>query len=137
MGRAAGMHLVIATQRPLGRHHHGPYECEHPEPDCVRVSSAMESRIILDSQAPRSSSHGRYAVCPAGSGKPIRVQGAFVSDQEREDIISFKKSAATRSTAMRYCADREAAEEKGQKGDSGKPIQDERAATTTSCCRRG
>lgn len=95
MGRAAGMHLVIATQRPSADVITGLMKANIPSRIAFAVSSAMESRIILDSSgAEKLIGAGDMLYSPLGVGKPMRVQGAFVSDDERERVISFVKEGA-------------------------------------------
>lgn len=90
MGRAAGMHLVIATQRPSADVITGLMKANIPSRIAFAVSSALESRIILDQAgADKLIGHGDMLYAPIGCGKPLRVQGAFVSDEEREKIIKF------------------------------------------------
>ena len=97
MGRASGQHLVIATQRPSADVITGLMKANIPSRIAFAVSSTLESRIILDQGgADKLIGHGDMLYAPIGCGKPLRVQGAFVSDEEREDIINFisKHSAA-------------------------------------------
>ncbi len=95
MGRAAGMHLVIATQRPSADVITGLMKANIPSRIAFAVSSAMESRIILDQGgAEKLVGMGDMLYSPVGSGKPMRIQGAFVSDEEREDVIQFIKEGA-------------------------------------------
>ena len=92
MGRAAGMHLVIATQRPSADVITGLMKANIPSRIAFAVSSALESRIILDNQgAEKLIGMGDMLYAPLGCGKPIRVQDAFVSDEEREAVINFIK----------------------------------------------
>ena len=92
MGRAAGMHLVIATQRPSADVITGLMKANIPSRIAFAVSSALESRIILDNQgAEKLIGMGDMLYAPLGCGKPMRVQGAFVSDEEREAVIDFIK----------------------------------------------
>lgn len=96
MGRAAGMHLVIATQRPSADVITGLMKANIPSRIAFAVSSALESRIILDQAgAEKLIGHGDMLYAPIGCGKPHRVQGAFVSDDEREKIIKFISSHST------------------------------------------
>jgi len=93
MGRASGMHLVIATQRPSADVITGLMKANIPSRIAFSVSSALESRIILDSQgAEKLVGNGDMLYSPIGSGKPRRIQGAFVSDDEREKVVSFIKT---------------------------------------------
>lgn len=92
MGRAAGMHLIVATQRPSADVITGLMKANIPSRIAFAVSSAMESRIIMDqSGAEKLIGMGDMLYSPLGSGKPTRVQGAFVSDEEREEVIRFIK----------------------------------------------
>ena len=127
MGRAAGMHLVIATQRPSADVITGLMKANIPSRIAFAVSSAMESRIILDSQgAEKLIGMGDMLYAPLGAGKPIRIQGAFISDDERENIINFIKSGSNAQYSDEILAQIEkAAEEKSPKGDSGKQTSDE------------
>ena len=95
MGRAAGMHLIIATQRPSADVITGLMKANIPSRIAFAVSSALESRIILDqSGAEKLIGMGDMLFSPVGVGKPIRIQGAFVSDEEREDVIQFIKEGS-------------------------------------------
>ena len=99
MGRAAGMHLVIATQRPSADVITGLMKANIPSRIAFAVSSAMESRIIMDqSGAEKLIGHGDMLFSPLGSGKPLRVQGCYVSDNEREAIVNFIKKNSSYST---------------------------------------
>ncbi len=97
MGRAAGMHLVIATQRPSADVITGLMKANIPSRIAFAVSSALESRIILDQAgAEKLVGMGDMLYSPVGCGKPMRIQGAFVSDEERESVIQFiKEGSAT------------------------------------------
>ena len=93
MGRAAGMHLVIATQRPSADVITGLMKANIPSRIAFAVSSALESRIILDQGgAEKLIGFGDMLYSPIGSGKPTRIQGSYVSDEEREDVINFIKT---------------------------------------------
>ena len=124
MGRAAGMHLIIATQRPSADVITGLMKANIPSRIAFAVSSAMESRIILDqSGAEKLIGMGDMLFSPVGIGKPIRIQGAFVSDEEREDVIQFIKEnagdAAAQNTEIESFMNK-ATEEKGSEKGSGK-----------------
>lgn len=96
MGRAAGMHLVIATQRPSADVITGLMKANIPSRIAFAVSSGLESRIILDNVgAEKLIGMGDMLYAPLGCGKPLRVQGAFVSDEERDNIVSFIKEQST------------------------------------------
>ena len=93
MGRAAGMHLVVATQRPSADVITGLMKANIPSRIAFAVSSGIESRIILDQQgAEKLIGMGDMLYAPIGVGKPVRVQGAFVTDEEREEVINFIKA---------------------------------------------
>ncbi len=92
MGRAAGMHLIIATQRPSADVITGLMKANIPSRIAFAVASAMESRIILDTQgAEKLVGRGDMLYAPLGKGKPKRVQGCFVSDSEVEAVAEFVK----------------------------------------------
>ncbi len=92
MGRAAGMHLVIATQRPSADVITGLMKANIPSRIAFAVASAMESRIILDTQgAEKLVGKGDMLFAPIGNGKPMRVQGCFVSDAEVESVATYVK----------------------------------------------
>ena len=93
MGRAAGIHLVIATQRPSADVITGLMKANIPSRIAFSVASAMESRIILDTQgAEKLVGKGDMLYAPIGNGKPKRVQGCFVSDPEVEAVASYVKT---------------------------------------------
>ncbi len=92
MGRASGIHLIIATQRPSADVITGLMKANIPSRIAFAVASAMESRIILDTQgAEKLVGKGDMLFAPIGSGKPLRVQGCFVSDTEVEAVTSYVK----------------------------------------------
>ena len=92
MGRAAGMHLIIATQRPSANVITGLMKANIPSRIAFSVASAMESRIILDTMgAEKLVGKGDMLYAPIGSGKPLRVQGCFVTDSEVESIAGYVK----------------------------------------------
>ncbi len=94
MGRAAGIHLIIATQRPSADVITGLMKANIPSRIAFAVASAMESRIILDTQgAEKLVGRGDMLYAPIGNGKPLRVQGCFVSEQEIEAVTNHVKSA--------------------------------------------
>ena len=94
--RAAGMHLVIATQRPSVDVITGLIKANIPSRIAFAVSSQVDSRTILDSVgAEKLLGKGDMLYFPTGAPKPYRVQGAFVSDEEVEKIVDFIKSNGT------------------------------------------
>ena len=91
--RAAGMHLIVATQRPSVDVITGVIKANIPSRIAFAVSSQVDSRTILDmSGAEKLVGKGDMLFNPLGSGKPIRVQGAFISDDEVNSIIDFVKA---------------------------------------------
>ncbi len=92
MARAAGMHLVIATQRPSVDVITGIIKANIPSRIAFSVSSQVDSRTILDSAgAEKLLGKGDMLFYPSGAPKPIRIQGAFISDGEVENIVKFLK----------------------------------------------
>lgn len=126
MGRAAGMHLIIATQRPSADVITGLMKANIPSRIAFAVSSALESRIILDNPgAEKLVGMGDMLYAPLGCGKPLRVQGAFVSDEEREQVIDFIKQGAAPEyddeilrQIEKAAAGKNAPEDKDEDGDS-------------------
>lgn len=94
MARAAGMHLVIATQRPSVDVITGIIKANIPSRVAFAVSSQIDSRTILDmSGAEKLLGRGDMLFSPVGSAKPVRVQGCYVTDKEIEKVIEFLKSS--------------------------------------------
>ena len=99
MARAAGMHLIIATQRPSVDVVTGIIKANIPSRIAFTVSSQIDSRTILDmAGAEKLLGKGDMLYYPIGESKPIRVQGTFVSDKEIEEIIDFVKANNAEAT---------------------------------------
>ena len=93
MGRAAGMHLVIATQRPSADVITGLMKANIPSRIAFAVASSLESRIILDTTgAEKLVGRGDMLYAPLGEGKPRRVQGCFISAEEIDRVVGFVKA---------------------------------------------
>ncbi len=122
MARAAGMHLIIATQRPSVDVITGVIKANIPSRIAFAVSSQVDSRTILDmGGAEKLLGMGDMLFYPVGSAKPTRVQGCFVSDDEIERVVSFIKSAASAEYDQSVLEeiDRQTPTGKGANGASG------------------
>ena len=92
LARAAGIHLVLATQRPSVNVITGLIKANIPSRIALSVSSAIDSRTIIDgSGAEKLLGNGDMLFAPQDYPKPVRVQGAFVSDEERDKVVAFLK----------------------------------------------
>ena len=94
MGRAAGVHLVIATQRPSADVITGLMKANIPSRIAFAVASSLESRIILDTTgAEKLVGKGDMLYAPLGAGKPTRVQGCFITPEEIERVVDYVKQS--------------------------------------------
>lgn len=123
MGRAAGMHLVIATQRPSADVITGLMKANIPSRIAFAVASSLESRIILDTTgAEKLVGKGDMLYFPLGSGKPQRIQGCFISEEEVAEVVGFIKEhgSAQYDEAVLHEIEQHAEEkEKSAKGVGG------------------
>ena len=121
MGRAAGVHLVIATQRPSADVITGLMKANIPSRIAFAVASSLESRIILDTTgAEKLVGKGDMLYAPLGEGKPTRVQGCFISPEEIEDVVSYVKETGEANYSQEVIAQIEqSVQEKENKGSKG------------------
>lgn len=120
--RAAGMHLLVATQRPTVNVITGLIKANIPSRIALKVSSNIDSRTILDfSGAEKLIGRGDMLFLPVGAPKPMRVQGCYASDEEIEGVTNYikKSSSAQYNAEIEEKIKRIAAEEitQGKKGD--------------------
>ncbi len=103
LGRAAGIHLIVATQRPSTDIITGLIKANIPSRIALAVSSAVDSRVIMDTGgAEKLLGKGDMLFHANGAGKPTRTQCAFVSDEEVEAVMDFFASQQNDETATRY-----------------------------------
>ena len=132
MARAAGMHLIVATQRPSVDIITGVIKANIPSRIAFAVSSQVDSRTILDmAGAEKLVGKGDMLFNPLGTGKPIRVQGTFVSDSEVQKVIDFIKAQVEE---VEYSGDVLHTIEKGNiTGDKNEDDGDELLADAIEC----
>ena len=119
--RAAGMHLVIATQRPSVDVITGLIKANIPSRIALTVSNQVDSRTIIDmAGAERLVGKGDMLYYPVGVAKPIRIQGCWISDSEIEAVADFLKKGQANEydEEIQQEIERQAAQEKGKKGAS-------------------
>ena len=125
MGRASGIHLVIATQRPSADVITGLMKANIPSRIAFAVASAMESRIILDTAgAEKLVGKGDMLFAPLGQGKPKRVQGCFISDEEVQAVVNAVKAQSQSDYSAEVMEQIERRAEQSGKPDSGAAAQD-------------
>ena len=121
MGRAAGMHLVIATQRPSSDVITGLMKANIPSRIAFAVASSLESRIILDTTgAEKLVGKGDMLYAPLGAGKPTRVQGCFITPEEIERVVGFVKTTGEAEYSRQVMDKIEQAVKEKEKGGGGK-----------------
>ena len=120
MGRAAGVHLVIATQRPSADVITGLMKANIPSRIAFAVASSLESRIILDTTgAEKLVGKGDMLYAPLGQGKPTRVQGCFISPEEIERVVEFVKQSGEAHYSDEVMAKIEESVQEKEKGGKG------------------
>ena len=121
MGRAAGMHLVVATQRPSADVITGLMKANIPSRIAFAVASSLESRIILDTTgAEKLVGKGDMLYAPLGAGKPTRVQGCFITPEEIERVVGFVKTTGEAEYSREVMDKIEQAVKEKEKGGGGK-----------------
>jgi S-DNA-T family DNA segregation ATPase FtsK/SpoIIIE len=125
MGRAAGMHLVIATQRPSADVITGLMKANIPSRIAFAVASSLESRIILDTTgAEKLVGKGDMLYFPLGAGKPLRVQGCFITPEEIERVVSFVKETGEADYSDEVIQKIEETMQEKEKGGKSAPAAD-------------
>ena len=120
MGRAAGMHLIIATQRPSSDVITGLMKANIPSRIAFAVASSLESRIILDTTgAEKLVGKGDMLYAPLGIGKPLRVQGCMITDEEVAKVVEFIKENSTENYDNSVMQEVESNAENTGKGGKG------------------
>ncbi len=121
LARAVGIHLIIATQRPSVDVLTGVIKANFPTRVSFQVSSRVDSRCILDEiGAERLIGMGDMLYLPAGQGKPTRIQGAFVSDDEMNRLVAYLKTQAPpqyRDEIANFGKSKEGAQDLGEQDD--------------------
>lgn len=125
MGRASGIHLIVATQRPSADVITGLMKANIPSRIAFAVASATESRIILDTMgAEKLVGKGDMLFAPLGQGKPKRVQGCFITDEEVQSVVQFIKKQSQTDYADEVLQEIERkAEQSGKPSAGGAPVE--------------
>ena len=127
LARAAGIHLIIATQRPSVDVITGLIKANMPSRVAFSVSSGVDSRTILDMNgAEKLLGKGDMLFYPQGYSKPARIQGAFVSDKEVSDVVDFLKNQAIGNVYAEDIEEKIKNIGSGSSGGSGSAAADER-----------
>ena len=126
MARAAGIHLIIATQRPSTDVITGVVKANIPSRISFAVSSSIDSRTILDmGGAEKLLGRGDMLFLPMGENAPERVQGAYVSDEELEKIVDYTVSQQKAMYDERFMDLTSSAKEQGNAGGGIKEVEEE------------
>jgi S-DNA-T family DNA segregation ATPase FtsK/SpoIIIE len=136
--RAAGIHLIIATQRPSVDVITGLIKANIPTRIAFQVSSRIDSRTILDQQgAEQLLGHGDMLYLPPGAGVPIRVHGAYVADEEVHRVVAAWRSAGEPEYLTGVTEETSEAGAGGEGGDTGEadPLYDEAVRIVTESRR--
>lgn len=134
MARAAGMHLVIATQRPSVDVITGIIKANIPSRIAFAVSSQVDSRTILDmGGAEKLLGRGDMLFSPIGHNKPTRVQGCFIDDREIEAVVEFIRQAASAEYDEGVMEEIERGGTQEQSGDSDSPEGDPMIPEAVRC----
>ncbi|MEK8088199.1 DNA translocase FtsK [Thermithiobacillus plumbiphilus] len=132
--RAAGIHLIMATQRPSVDVITGLIKANVPTRVAFQVSSKIDSRTILDQGgAEQLLGHGDMLYLPPGTGHPVRVHGAFVSDEEIHRVVGFLRSQGQPEyiESILKSSDDEGSSEDGDEGGEQDPLYDSAVAIVT------
>jgi S-DNA-T family DNA segregation ATPase FtsK/SpoIIIE len=137
--RASGIHLILATQRPSVDVITGLIKANIPTRIAFQVSSKVDSRTILDQMgAEHLLGHGDMLYLPPGSGTPVRVHGAFVSDNEVHRVVEYLRSRGAPEYVheiLQGADDQEGSEEGSEAGGEQDPLYDQAVAIVTESRR--
>jgi S-DNA-T family DNA segregation ATPase FtsK/SpoIIIE len=137
--RASGIHLILATQRPSVDVITGLIKANIPTRIAFQVSSKIDSRTILDQMgAEHLLGHGDMLYLPPGSGTPVRVHGAFVSDNEVHRVVDYLRSRGAPEYVeeiLQGSEDQDAGEAGGDAGGEQDPLYDQAVAIVTESRR--